>query len=104
MRPLFTLPILLAALAGLVLSTLGSLSQDCITGGCAPWRFELWWGFWVSLAAVAVLLPVLHVVTIRGRWGAVVAALALASLALAPIPYDLWAPHDLRDAVQKLTE
>ena len=103
MRPLLTLPILLAGLAGLVLSTLGSIVQDCIASECAPRRFEPWWGFWVSLAAVVLLLPVRRVASTPGRPWAVVAGLALAALALAPIPYDLWAPHDLRDAVQKLT-
>jgi hypothetical protein len=107
-RPLLTLPVLVAGLAGLALSTIGSLTQACIDAfddsrqWCSPVAFEAWWGFWVSLAAVPALLLALALTRRRGRWWALLLAVAAAALALSPIPYDLWAPDSLRDALQKL--
>ena len=85
-----------------MLSTLGCLTKYCLAYGCGPWRFETWWGFWVSLAAVVPLLLALGIASRHGRWSALLVAVVAAGLALSPIPYDLLAPDWLRDTLQKL--
>ena len=103
-----------AALGGLALSTWAGFSRTCLTtvavaepipteSTCGAWTFAPWWGFWVSLAALAVCIAVSGVGVARQRrprW--LFAGVTMAAVALAPVPIELWRENELRRAIESL--